>query len=288
MQLSFFSDDFYIPPKTQLLKWVGNKQKFAFEITKYFPKEFRTFIEPFFGSGAISATVAPERGIGSDIYTPLIEIWRKLQEDPEGLVLWYKEHRDKMDQYSKEEVFEEVQHSYNCGPNGQDLLFLSRACYGGIIRFTKQGFMSTPCGVHTPISVDSFEKRVVEWHNRLRNVRFFNLDYKEIFQMANNDDFIYCDPPYYDSQSILYGAQGFKLHELFEQIRSVKERGVKVALSIDGHKKSGSRQIFHDIPEGLFENEIFINCGRSMLRRFQLEGQTLENEVVTDRLLLTY
>lgn len=33
---------------------------------------------------------------------------------------------------------------------------------------------------------------------------------------------------------------------------------------------------------------IFCEFGRSMLRRFQLDGQTLEHEVVTDRLLLTY
>jgi len=31
-----------------------------------------------------------------------------------------------------------------------------------------------------------------------------------------------------------------------------------------------------------------VNCGRSMLLRFQMAGETLENEVVHDRLLLTY
>lgn len=44
------------------------------------------------------------------------------------------------------------------------------------------------------------------------------------------------------------------------------------------------------MPEGLFESVVSVNCGRSMLRlrRFQMNGQTLEDEVVTDRLLLTY
>jgi DNA adenine methylase len=42
------------------------------------------------------------------------------------------------------------------------------------------------------------------------------------------------------------------------------------------------------MPESLFEREVFVNCGRSMLRRFQMGGQTLEGEVVADRLLLTY
>ena len=42
------------------------------------------------------------------------------------------------------------------------------------------------------------------------------------------------------------------------------------------------------IPDELFEREILINCGRSMLKRFQMNGKTLEGEVVADRLLLTY
>ena len=36
------------------------------------------------------------------------------------------------------------------------------------------------------------------------------------------------------------------------------------------------------------EREIPVNVGRSMLKRFQMEGETLEAEVVKDRLLLTY
>jgi len=38
----------------------------------------------------------------------------------------------------------------------------------------------------------------------------------------------------------------------------------------------------------LFEEEIFVSVGSSMLRRFQMEGQTLESELVSDRLLLSY
>ena len=67
-----------------------------------------------------------------------------------------------------------------------------------------------------------------------------------------------------------------------------KSRGVSVALSIDGTKRSGQYLCDLPIPKGLFESEAYVNCGRSMLRRFQMGGQTLETEVVADRLLLTY
>jgi DNA adenine methylase len=99
---------------------------------------------------------------------------------------------------------------------------------------------------------------------------------------------IYCDPPYSDTQAILYGAQAFSLERLFKATEQCKKRGVFVALSIDGTKKTGKKQSNISAPDGLFEYEAVVNCGRSMLRRFQMIDQTLENEVVTDRLLLTY
>ena len=101
-------------------------------------------------------------------------------------------------------------------------------------------------------------------------------------------DLIYCDPPYKYSQSILYGAQSFSLDHLLGVIRDCKARGVYVALSIDGTKRSGNLICDLPVPDGLFEREVLVNVGRSMLRRFQMGGQTMEGEVVADRLLLTY
>lgn len=279
----------YTPPRTQLLKWVGNKQKFAGEISKFFPVKYNKFYEPFLGSGAVIATVSPQSGLGSDISSPLIDIWSKLKSDPQGLIDWYASRRNRIEKEGKKEVYDHVKQSFNKNPNGPDFLFLTRSCYGGIIRFRKQdGHMSTPCGVHNPISVQSFTKRVVEWNSRLRNVNFECVDYKEIFDRSKTGDFIYCDPPYSHSQSILYGAQDFSLLELFQKIDEAKSKGVKVALSIDGKKKSGNHICDLPIPEYVFEEEIFVQLGRSMLRRFQMEGQTLESELVSDRLLLNY
>ena len=278
----------YVPPKNQLLKWVGNKQRFASEITKYFPSYFNNYFEPFLGSGSILATVSPPNGIGSDTFSPLIEIWNKLKADPKELISWYKEWRDQLDLYGKETVYEKVKASYNANPNGKDFLFLSRSCYGGIIRFRKDGHMSTPCGVHTPIPVQAFAERVKIWHRRVLNTDFYCWDYKNAFEASKINDLVYCDPPYSHSQSILYGAQSFSLEELLNQISNAKDRGVQVALSIDGNKKSGNKICDLPIPKDLFKREILVDCGKSMLRRFQVEGQTMIGEQVFDRLLLTY
>lgn len=277
------------PFKLQLLKWIGNKQRFAHEIASYFPSSFNRYFEPFLGSGAVLGTLSPKVGFGTDIFHPLMQIWQTLHSDPEKLKKWYIERWESARTGDKKEGYEKIKTSYNAKQNGPDLLFLCRSCYGGVVRFRKSdGYMSTPCGVHNPISPVSFANRVDVWHERTKGVSFLELHFEESMSMARRGDLIYCDPPYMHSQGILYKGQEFNFLKLLESVEKCKQRGVFVALSIDGTKKSGSVVCDLPIPNGLFEQEIFVNCGRSMLKRFQMEGKSLEREIVSDRLLLTY
>lgn len=276
------------PFRTQLLKWVGNKQRFAHEIISYFPQQVARYYEPFVGSGAVLGTLAPQRAVAGDALAPLIEIWQTLAAAPEELQRWYAERWHRFRSGERIDAYESIKASYNASPNGPDLLFLSRSCYGGIVRFRKDGFISTPCGVHEPIHPRSFAKRVDIWHRRTKHTQFVCSDFDGVMDAAEPGSLVYCDPPYTHTQAILYGAQSFDLHRLLKAIERCKDRGVNVALSIDGSKRSGNLFCDVPIPDGLFEEEAFVNCGRSMLRRFQMRGETLEGEVVRDRLLLTY
>lgn len=277
------------PPRGQLLKWIGNKQRFANEIISYFPMDFGTYYEPFVGSGAILATLAPKQAIASDTFRPLIEIWQTLHNDPDMLKQWYEDRWQAAMAGDKVAEYERIKAAYNACPNGADLLFLCRACYGGVVRFRQvDGYMSTPCGIHRPISPHAFALRVEDWHKRTSGACFLFKDYTEVMEQAEPGDLVYCDPPYSHSQAILYGAQSFSLELLLKTIQKCKSRGVYVALSIDGTKRSGNKSCDLPIPNNLFAREILISCGRSMLKRFQMGGQTLEGETVADRLLLTY
>jgi len=276
-------------PFKPLLKWVGNKQRFADEIISYFPTRFGSYFEPFLGSGAVLGAIAPQHAIGSDIFEPLMEIWRRLAESPGTLKKWYADRWHAMIAGDNVAIYERIKTSYNARPNGADLLFLCRSCYGGVVRFRKaDGYISTPCGAHTPIRPEEFARRVDDWHRRTKGAEFYNMDFEQAMEMARRGDLIYCDPPYTHSQSILYGAQSFGLERLFHVIARCKSRGVFLALSIDGTKKSGDMVCNIPIPRGLFKREILISVGRSMLKRFQMQGRSLEGEVVADRLMLTY
>lgn len=277
------------PFRKQLLKWVGSKQRSSHLIASYFPRQIRRYFEPFLGSAAVLGTLTPADAIASDCFPPLMEIWQTLRRNPAQLKRWYAERWHAVNNGEKVAEYERIKASYNASPNGADLLFLCRSCYGGVVRFRKaDGYMSTPCGAHTPIPLVSFARRVDEWHRRTAGTEFLLLDYEEAMDRSEAGDLIYCDPPYRETQSILYGAQAFSLERFFRVIARCKARGVHVAVSLDGTKQSGDRICDVSIPKGLFAREVFLDCGRSMLRRFQMGGQTLESEVVSDRLLLTY
>lgn len=278
-----------VPYKTQLLKWIGNKQRFAHEIISFFPKKFGVYHEPFLGSGAVLGVLSPMRAEAADSFGPLITIWKMLRQDPNTLKKWYKDRWIEAQKGEKNTQYEAIKARYNQNANAPDFLFLTRAAYGGVIRFRKaDGHMSTPCGVHEPIHFGVFGRRVDEWAHRVRGTEFFHREYEESLERARDGDVVYCDPPYDHSQAILYGAQGFNYVELFRRIERAKARGVFVALSLNGSKKTNGEKLPYEIPVGLFGREVSVNCGRSMLKRFQMAGSTLEAEIVTDRLLLTH
>ncbi len=275
------------PFKTQLLKWVGNKQRTAHLIAAAFPAH-GTYHEPFLGAGGVMGVLAPAQGFGADTFAPLIEIWQTLSRDPDRLKQWYATRWQQFHAGDRVAAYAAIKASYNAAPNGADFLFLTRSCYGGVVRFRrKDGHMSTPVGAHPPIPPAAFAKRVDIWHARLRGCTFACMDFAESMARARAGDLIYCDPPYSHSQTILYGAQAFDLRRLMTAIAQAKARGVHVALSIDGFDRSGARDLPVAVPDGLFAHEVAIARGQSMLRRFQMGGERLEGEMVGDRLLLT-
>lgn len=278
-----------MPFKTQLLKWIGNKQRFAHEIISYFPKQFGTYHEPFLGSGAVLGVLSPNKAEASDSFEPLIAIWKTLRDDPNSVKRWYKDRWIEFHNGDKVTQYEIIKSRYNLDANAPDFLFLTRAAYGGVIRFRKaDGYMSTPCGAHQPIHFGTFSRRVDEWFHRIKGTEFFHREYADSLDRARSGDVVYCDPPYDHSQAILYGAQGFDHFDLFKQIEKAKKRGVFVALSLNGSKNTHGEDFQYNIPSNLFERNVPVNCGRSMLKRFQMSGQSLETEIVTDRLLLTH
>lgn len=281
-----------------LLKWIGNKQRFASTIVSYMPDSFRNYYEPFLGSGAVLAELLQqdatamyphfERAYASDILPFLIDIFQKVKENPQELIDYYsKEINIYYD--SPLEHYEEIRNRFNSNHSGLDFCLLSRTCYSGIIRFRKSdGYMSTPRGPHKPISPATFEKRVMLWSDLIQKSEFQVASFDESMKIPSKGDVVYCDPPYTHSQSIIYGAQDFHIEQLWDSIAECKSRGAYVMLSINGMRESQKKDISAEIPLDLFEREILVDCGTSMIDRLQNSGCEMTNEKVHDKLLLTW
>lgn len=290
-QTSLFSADSHLAPRTrptgQVLKWVGNKHRYAETIAQHLPEEFATYLEPFVGTGAVLATMRPAQAVAGDTLEVLIDLLRLVQANPERLVSHYDRSRADLLVRGRE-AYEEVKARFNAGPTPEDLLVISRACYGGVVRFTRAGAISTPMGPHPLMTAEKLARYMTEWRARLCNVEFLCQDYAATMALAGEGDAVYCDPPYLHGQSILYGAQDFRLSGLWRSVEEAVERGARVAVSVDGYRRSGSRVIDLGIPDGLFLRELLIERGGCMLRRFQMEGSDMALEQVADRLLLTW
>ena len=271
---------------------------FAETIVSYMPEQFRDYYEPFLGSGAVMAQLLYsdrnkmlphfEKAYGSDILPFLIEVFTYVKNTPDELLDYYSKQ---IDEYYSDPTakYEEIKNRFNECHNGLDFCLLSRTCYSGVIRFRKaDGYMSTPRGPHKPISPETFRKRVMLWHELLEKASFQTESFIESMNKPSKGDVVYCDPPYTHSQSIIYGAQDFRIDDLWMKIEECKQRGARVLLSINGTRESKKKDISIGIPDGLFERKIIVDCGTSMIDRLQNSGKTMINEEVNDLLLLTW
>lgn len=281
-----------------LLKWIGNKRKYAELIVSYMPENFNDYYEPFLGSGAVMAELLYsdseklfphlKQAYGSDVLPFLIDIFDLVKNNPDSLTNYYKEE---ITEYYKnpDEKYLEIRDRFNKNHNAYDFCLLSRTCYSGVIRFRKaDGYMSTPRGPHKPISPDTFKRRVDLWNQLLQKADFTCESYVDTMDKPQAGDIVYCDPPYTHSQSIIYGAQDFDVNVLFQKIAECKARGVKVILSINGMRDSKKKDISVTPPDGLFARKLLVDCGTSMIDRLQNDGKHMNNKEVDDQLLLTW
>jgi DNA adenine methylase len=71
--------------------------------------------------------------------------------------------------------------------------FINKTAYSGMIRYNSKGEFNVPYGRYTNLNTSLVTKA---HNNLLTNTEIYNLDYSEIFRMADIDDFMFLDPPY--------------------------------------------------------------------------------------------
>jgi DNA adenine methylase len=248
-----------LPPA---IKWSGSKRLQAPLIVRFFPK-FKTYYEPFVGGGSVVGQLAPPSAVCGDICQPLIEFWYLLQTQPGTLVECYR--RDWMRlQTEGWRVFYEIRRRFNNRPNPFDLLFLSRTCVNGLVRFNREGKFNNSLHYSRPgIKPAELAQMIELWSRRLKNVTFVYGDYRETTARATSRDFVYLDPPYFHTRGRFYG--GIDYDEFIDFLNSLKERGIRYALSYDGIV--GRKRYVVDLPRDLYTRHTFLGSGNSTFRK---------------------
>lgn len=245
-----------------VIKWSGSKRLLADEIINYFPKDINTYYEPFLGGGSILLRLNPKRAVCIDINNSLIDFWNKLQMNPDFLVSHYENEWNLLQKNYME--FFKVRDRYNQSPNGEDLLFLSRTCVNGLIRYNKNGeFNNSLHYSRKGINPSTLSKVLYNASQQIENYVFISGEYNQILDQVSEGDFVYLDPPYYNTKNMYFGKIDY--NKLWDFLKELNKKGVKYALSFDG--KSDKRKYECIVPKDLYKRHILIKGMKSTFNK---------------------
>ena len=262
------------------IKWSGSKRSQAPEIVAYFPKDIKIYYEPFLGSGAILGHLRPERAVCADINGPLIELWKTIQADPSKVSADYEK---KWDQLQKEghTYFYKIRDRFNKTQSPLDFLFLTRTCVNGLIRYNKKGeFNNSLHHTRKGINPDRLQKIITSWSEAIQGHKFLSQSYEITTKKATSGDFVYLDPPYFNTGTRYFGTIDYE--KFIHYLESLNDKGVKYALSYDG--KRGEESYIVSIPKKLYKRHIMLHSGNSTFGKVQ-NGKV---EKVYESLYLNY
>jgi len=199
-----------------LIKYRGGKSKEIPHLIKHIPHYSGRYIEPFFGGGALFFHLEPKRAMINDINAKLMAFYLGVKNNFENLKTELSEiekqyviHRRKFEELKSktpekrvddenETLYYQIRDMFNglSEKKYSDALlyfFINKTAYSGMIRYNAKGEFNVPYGRYANLNTTLVTKA---HSNLLANTEIFNLDYSEIFNMAEEDDFMFLDPPY--------------------------------------------------------------------------------------------
>lgn len=254
-----------------VIKWSGSKRSQAAEIKKYLPDNFDCYYEPFIGGGSMLYTIAPQKSVCGDICEPLIGLWNMIKNDPDKVSESYKNrwNRLKSDGY---QTYYSIRDDFNRTHNPEDLLFLTRTCVNGLIRFNANGdFNNSFHHTRSGIAPDSLSEIIKDWSEKIQNTEFITGDYSVTTQKAKSGDLVYLDPPYFHTKGRYYGTIDFEKFLAF--LKGLNDRKIKYMLSFDG--KRGNDDFTVKLPKELYKRHILIESGNSSFKKV-MDKQSLK------------
>lgn len=162
------------------------------------------WFEPFMGSGVVGFNIEPHRAVFADSNPHIISFYNQIKDGKitHRIVRSFLEDEGKKLEKGDADYYYSVRNRFNQEHNPLDFLFLNRSCFNGMIRFNKYYDYNVPYG-HKP---QRFSKAyITKIVNQVAYVEsllahhsweFICQPFENTIEMASDNDFIYCDPPY--------------------------------------------------------------------------------------------
>jgi DNA adenine methylase len=202
-----------------LYMWAGGKNKMIKQYLEQpgIPTDgFDTFVEPFFGGGAMTIWVYEncpnvKRFVINDIKEELVGIYTAIKTDVDNFI---KRMDDLQSQYiplekdERKEWFYDLrtpyatnQHNWSSTEESATLYFLMKTAFNGIWQTTKRanGRFDTPFGLGNQKDSVYDKDNVLEWHKFLQIVDIHCGDWHDACDTVDERAFYFFDPPYRDS-----------------------------------------------------------------------------------------
>jgi DNA adenine methylase len=212
-----------------LVKYRGGKSNEIPNIERHIPRYTGRYIEPFFGGGALFFYLEPQKAIINDINSKLMAFYsgvknnyEKLRQELTEIEILYEANRKQFNARKKntptervedknELLYYEIRDMFNelTSKKYSDALlyfFINKTAYSGMIRYNLKGEFNVPFGRYEHLNTSLVTKQHSEL---LAKAEIYNSDYKNIFEKAQADDFMFLDPPY-DCVFSDYGNEEYK------------------------------------------------------------------------------
>jgi DNA adenine methylase len=212
------------------VKWIGGKRSVIDHLRLSLPKTFKRYYEPFIGGGALFfAEGYKSAGASiSDLNGELINAYQIVALHPEELIEALKVHASK----SEHDYYYEVRANIPPDRIGRAarLLYMLKTCFNGLYRENAKGEFNASWGYYKQADVVQPEN-IRACSKALAGVSITERPCWNV--RPSEGDFIYFDPPYYDSY-VGYNAKRFDTADhirLRNMALRLARKGVSVMIS---------------------------------------------------------
>lgn len=203
------------------MKYMGSKSRIKKHIVPIIQKlidenNIKMYIEPMMGGGNIIDSISCETKVGNDISTPLIELWKHLQQT-NGIDLPNDVTREHYNDVKQNQCTEKYPIWY-IGAIGFLASFNGKYFDGGYAKPTIDKSNGRIRNYY-----DECKRNILKQLPKMKDVILTNKPYIEMKNVKNT--LIYCDPPYKNTTSY-QSCRGFDHKEFWDWCRKISKNNI--------------------------------------------------------------